>query len=54
MTSKKDSEQLTFRAADKLPYTSPKLVVYGDLRAITQNSNMTGADGGNGNNSKSM
>ena len=34
--------------AAKAPYATPRLVVYGDLRVITQSMNMTGADGGTG------
>ena len=30
----------------KAPYSTPRLVVYGDLRMLTQNMEMTGADGG--------
>jgi hypothetical protein len=34
-------------------YSAPRLVVYGDLRVITENNMNMGADGGNGNNNKS-
>ena len=34
--------------APKAPYSPPKLVVYGDLRVITQTRRKTGADGGTG------
>ena len=29
----------------KIPYSSPRLVVYGDLRVITENMRMAGSDG---------
>jgi hypothetical protein len=32
----------------KAPYSPPKLVVYGDLRVITQTRRRTGKDGGTG------
>lgn len=35
---------------DKLPYSTPKLVIYGDIRTITQTLGTTSAknDGGSG------
>ncbi len=39
----------------KAPYSTPRLAVYGDLRVITQNMMMSGADGGPGmGNSRSL
>lgn len=32
--------------APKKPYVAPRLVVYGDLRTITENMRRSGADGG--------
>jgi hypothetical protein len=37
----------------KAPYSTPRLAVYGDLRVITENMTMTGADGGHGASNKS-
>jgi hypothetical protein len=34
----------------KRPYATPRLVVYGDLRVITENKMSSGSDGGSGNN----
>jgi hypothetical protein len=34
--------------APKAPYSTPRLVVYGDLRMITQTKRKTGSDGGTG------
>ena len=33
-------------SVDRLPYQSPRLVVYGDLRVLTQTMRMSGNDGG--------
>jgi hypothetical protein len=32
----------------KKPYSAPQLVVYGDLRMITENMRMAGSDGAGG------
>jgi hypothetical protein len=37
----------------KKPYAAPRLVVYGDLRTITENRRRSGADGGTGGNQMS-
>ena len=34
------------RVVEKKPYATPRLVVYGDLRTITENRRRSGADGG--------
>lgn len=37
----------------KLPYTAPRLVVYGNLQLLTQNLTKKGADGSTGTSQKS-
>lgn len=38
----------------KKPYSSPRLVVYGDLRTITENMMNAGGDSAGGSNNKSV
>ena len=40
------STKTTPESPVKQPYTAPKLVVYGDLRMITQTRRRAGSDGG--------
>jgi hypothetical protein len=47
MENRLDTQELTQQAKEKMPYRSPQLFVYGNVREITQNVGNTGAtDGG--------
>lgn len=41
-------DAMSDQPAAKIPYSTPRLVVYGDLRVITQSRRRTGKDGGTG------
>jgi hypothetical protein len=43
---KKQPDVMGDKPVAKKAYAVPRLVVYGDLRTITQTAGMTGADGG--------
>ena len=43
---KKQADVMGDKPVAKKAYAVPRLVVYGDLRMITQTKNNTGADGG--------
>jgi hypothetical protein len=45
-----EREGVTDPPRAKAPYSTPRLVVYGDLRVITQNMRRAGFDGGTGSN----
>lgn len=44
----------TTKPAPKLLYATPRLVIYGDLRTITENMVTSGSDGLSGTHSKSL